>query len=66
MTRTNPDATEKKQLEHPCRCKAKAGQWCVTARREPARKLHSRRGANAFRMEREQATARRKAAEPVQ
>lgn len=46
---------EKKRLLHRCKCGAKAGKWCVTAKGKTAQKLHTRRGSDAFRREREQA-----------
>ena len=55
MSRTRPDYMEKKRLRHPCRCGAKAGEWCRTSNGNTAQRLHTRRGANALRQEREQA-----------
>lgn len=48
---------EKKRLLHRCKCGARAGEWCVTAKGTTAQKLHTRRGADAFRREREQSAA---------
>jgi hypothetical protein len=55
MSRTKPNHMEKKRLQHSCKCGAKAGEWCAKADGSTAQKLHARRGADAFRREREQA-----------
>jgi hypothetical protein len=57
MSRTKPDYMEKKRLQHRCRCGAKADEWCRTSTGKTAQRLHTRRGADAFRQEREQAAA---------